>query len=470
MKTPVIGLLPLYVRLYDEVLPNLIDELRPFLSEVSAALVSIGANVIESPVCRIADEVEDAVRKFESGGAHVIVTLHLAYSPSLEAANALAKCPLPILMLDTTPDVSFGPDVDPLRLLYNHGIHGVQDLSCMLRRIGKPYSVVAGHLSDPRTMSRVESVVRGAHAAACFRNMRILRIGPSFTGMGDFYVTEGRLREAFNQEIVQISTEDLAESVQNVSIEEIETELRQDQTAFDVDLDEAVHRRSVRLGLGVRQYLDRGGFGAFSMNFLAFGYADGPLSTVPFLECSKAMARGIGYAGEGDVLTAALVAAMVKAMGPATFTEMFCPDWNGDTLFLSHMGEFNPAMSAGRPRLYEKPFPFTRTQNPAAIACAPRPGLATLVNISPGSNDTFRILYSPVEVLEDGNHPDFRDWIRGWIKPRVPVSRFLEAYSLCGGTHHCCLVQGDVCTAIQAFAEALGLEAVRVDAQGGYCD
>ena len=63
--------------------------------------------------------------------------------------------------------------------------------------------------------------------------------------------------------------------------------------------------------LGMRHFLEAGKFTAFSANFQAFDRADGPVDTVPFLEISKAMSRGIGYAGEGDVLTAALVGGLL---------------------------------------------------------------------------------------------------------------------------------------------------------------
>ena len=62
---------------------------------------------------------------------------------------------------------------------------------------------------------------------------------------------------------------------------------------------------------------------------------------MPFLEISRLMERGIGYAGEGDVLTAALVGALMKVYAETTFTEMFCPDWKGNSIMLSHMGEIN---------------------------------------------------------------------------------------------------------------------------------
>ncbi|MCF6287253.1 MAG: hypothetical protein L3K26_19035, partial [Candidatus Hydrogenedentes bacterium] len=418
------------------------------------------------PICRVAAEVTAAVALFEEEAVDCIVTLHLTYSPSLEAVDALAETSLPILMLDTTPHADFGPDVDPLRLLHNHGIHGLQDLASMLRRREKDYVIVAGHLSNVRTMDRAYAVIRGAHAAFMLATTRVLRIGPTFVGMGDFHVEESLLAKELGILVDEIEPAALLESVNAITEEQIAAEMTEEDEHFDVDAHVLVRKPSVRLGLGLRDYLDTNGYDAFSMNFLAFDTSTGPLCTVPFLECSKAMARGLGYAGEGDVLTASLVGALSKAIGPTTFTEMFCPDWEGGTVFLSHMGEFNPAVAAGKARLYEKEFPFTAAQNPVAIACVPQPGPATLVNIAPGPKDTFGLIVAPVTVMGDGTHPDYKDWIRGWIKPEIPLGDFLEVYSEHGGTHHCALVYGDCQDVLAAFARFAGVGYVVIEEDG----
>ena len=57
------------------------------------------------------------------------------------------------------------------------------------------------------------------------------------------------------------------------------------------------------------------------------------MPTLPFLEASKAMARGIGYAGEGDVLTSALVGTLLSVYPETSFTEMFCPNWKDGRYF-----------------------------------------------------------------------------------------------------------------------------------------
>jgi len=453
-----VGLLPLYVKFYDDVLPDLAAQVAPFVEHVQTSLKRGGLDVAVVPIARTRPDFAGAVARFEAAGVDAIITLHLAYSPSLESAEVLAQSRLPIIMLDTTPDHDFGGAVDPMRLLENHGIHGLQDLACMLRRLGKPYRVVAGHLDDPGAIQRCTAAVRAARAAQCFRSMRVLRIGGMFPGMGDFAVPDGIFQKVLGITVENIEPAGLAGAVNAVSADAVAAEIAADRKQFRAECDEAVHARSVRIGLGLRRFLEQGGFGAFSLNFLAFKESTGPVNSVPFLECCKAMARGIGYAGEGDALTAALVGAVLQGFGMATFTEMFCPDWAGQALFLSHMGEINPATALAQPLLYEKEYPFTPALNPAALACAPRPGRATLVNLAPGPSDSFRLITAPVEVLADGTHPDFRRWVRGWIRPALPLPRFLEEFSHLGGTHHSALVFGEHTEVLAYFSALLKIE------------
>lgn len=481
MKKPKIGLLPLYLKFYDDVLPNLAAQVAPFVQRVQSHLDRAGLDVVVAPIGRTRPDFVSTVERFESEGVDAIVTLHLAYSPSLESADVLAKSRLPIVMLDTTPDRDFGGHVDPMRLLDNHGIHGVQDLASVLRRLGKPYHVIAGHLDDPNVIERCVEAVRGGsclafswtaeqnrlkaghqqvaeHAARRLRSMRVLRIGGMFPGMGDFAVADDVLRTVLGITVENIEPAGLGDAVNAVGEDVVAAEIAADRKQFRVECDETVHARSVRIGLGLRRFLERGGFGAFSMNFLAFQDSTGPVNSVPFLECCKAMARGIGYAGEGDALTAALVGALAQGFGVTTFTEMFCPDWAGQSLFLSHMGEINPAVAAAQPLLYEKEYPFSPALNPATLACAPRSGRATLVNLAPGPDDTFRLITVPGEVLADGTHPGLKQWVRGWIRPALPLARFLEEYSHLGGTHHSALALGDHVEALAAFAGFLNIE------------
>ena len=458
MRKPKAGLLPLYLALYDKTDPERRHRFEALFDPIREQMAVAGIDLVEAPICCVEAEFQDAVAMFERQGVDSIVTVHLAYSPSLESAGVLSKTTLPLVFLDTTMDYAFGPEVEPARISYNHGIHGVQDLASVLNRMGKRYHIVAGHVTESNALERAVEHVRAAFAAHAMRGMKVLRLGQSFMGMGDFAVPDALLAKQFGIKVHTQAPDTLAEWIAKVSEAEIDDELARDRKDFDVAAAEDVHRRTLRICLGVRRLLNDGEYGAFSMNFQAFDRADGPVNGVPFLEACRAMQRGLGYAGEGDVLTAALVGALSAAFGGTTFTEIFCPDWKGGSLFLSHMGEINPETAAGQPRLIELDFPYTDALNPATLACDMAPGVATLVNLTPGPDDTFSLIASVVQVHGEAEHAGMRDSIRGWVRPELELEDFLEAYSELGGTHHSAVVYGDHCEALQAFAEYAGLD------------
>ena len=214
----------------------------------------------------------------------------------------------------------------------------------------------------------------------------------------------------------------------------------------------------------MRAWLEDEKLTAFTVNFLAVTRAAG-IPTVPFLEASLAMSRGVGYAGEGDTLTASLVGALASGFPATTFTEMFCPDWKGSRIFLSHMGEVNPALLAGRPRLVEYPFPFTDAANPARLVGCLRGGRAVFVNLAPLGAGRYRLIVAPGDMVAPVRGRDrMLDTVHGWFRPRRRVPAFLEEYSRLGGTHHAALVYGDAASAIEAFGQFMGWETVLLTA------
>lgn len=454
---PRIGLLPLYVRLYDQIAPDLRPVMASFAEKLQAELARKGVEVVAAPICCVKKDFAAAVAMFERRQVDMVAAVHLAYSPSLEAVDALVRTRLPLLLLDVTRDYDFGQSADPALLLYNHGIHGLQDLACMLRRRGRQYEIVAGHYLESDALSRAADIARAAKAARRFSATRALRVGGPFKGMGDFALPA----EAFRRlgiTVKQIDLKTLGLAIRRVTDREIEAEMAQDRQRFEGQVKPDVHRRSARVGLGLRRCVEDGGFTACSVNFLCFVSRTGPVDTIPFLEIAKGMSRGVGYGGEGDLLTAAMVGGLIAGWERTTFTEMFCPDWKGDSIFLSHMGEINPAVAAGKATMLEKDYTLSDTHNPVMIACAPAPGPATYANLAPGPKGRLTLIVAPVEVLEDSSHPNAQTMVRGWIRARKPVGPFLEEYSRWGGTHHSALVLGQHTEALAAFGRFLGAE------------
>jgi L-arabinose isomerase len=457
-----IGLLGLYIELYDRSIPAARPRMDRFYIQIAAALEGAGLQVLKAPICRRQPEFAAAVRSFEKAGADALVTLHLAYSPSLESAGVLARTKLPLIVLDTTPTFDYGPAQDPNELLFNHGIHGVQDMCNLLIRNRKPFRIEAGHWQKSDVLRRVAAAVDSTRLAAAMRRSRVGRIGRPFRGMGDFAVSPKMLKQAGIQ-VVAADSLQLSRLVRNISANRIKAELAAVRNNFSAPKDLARSlERSVRTGLAVRDWVREKKLTALTVNFLAVTRASG-LPTIPFLEACQGMARGVGYAGEGDVLTAALVGALASVYPATTFTEMFCPDWKGNRVFLSHMGEVNPALLSGKPRLAEMPFRFTDVPPPVRVNGCLRGGAAVFVNLAPMPGNRFRLIAIPGKMLAVKGRDRSLASVHGWFQPPMPVADFLAEYSQLGGTHHAALVYGGAAAVLAGFGRLMGWDVAVVE-------
>ncbi len=455
MTRPKIGLLPLYLKLYDD-----LDDgsrrrkVEEFPRRISAELVRRGLEVVAAPVCRIEKEFAAAVKKLEAEKVDALVTLHLAYSPSLESSAVLARTRLPIIVLDTTPTWSYAPDQDPDELMYNHGIHGVQDMCNLLMRNGKPFLIEAGHWERSDVLDRVAALAVPARMATAMRRGRVGMLGTAFKGMGDFYVPAAKIKSTLGARVKPLDRETLLKLAAEVKQRDVDAEVASDARFQKDGVSDAAHARSVKLGLAIRRWVEMEGLTALTFNFMDMVKKDG-YTTAPFLEMSKAMERGIGYAGEGDTLTALLVSALAAGFPETSFTEMFCPDWEHNTLFLSHMGEVNPRLLAGTPQLREMDYHYSATDNPAFVVGRFRPGKVVLVNLAPTAAG-YRLVIAPATMLDVPGVDRMKDSVRGWFTPPVPVPDFLAAYSRVGGTHHLAVTYADDTKPFERFGSLMG--------------
>jgi len=455
-----IGFLPFYIKLYDDIGSGTRcrPRLEPFARKLTDKLEENGFEVYLSPFCRIKSEFEDAIRKFEEIGCTAIVTWHAAYSPSLESIDALAGTKLPLVVLDTTETYAFDPTQDPAEIGYCHGIHGVMDMCSMLRQRGKAFAIAAGHIDHSDVIDRAVGYLRAAVAATSLNGSRTGSIGGSFDGMGDFLVSDKEMLSRFGVTIVYPEKGEIAGCMAELTEDEINAEIAYDNEHYGQlnPVSDEVHERTARNSLAVRKWLAKEKLDAFSANFREIRPETG-LEIMPFMEACKAMARGTGYAGEGDVLTASLVGALLKGFEKSTFVEIFCPDWKGNTLLLSHMGEYNISLAAAQPKMTEMNFIFGEAKNPVVAYGRYMGGQAVFMNLYRSANG-FRMLISDVEMQEIRDQDDkFTMKVRGWMKPHMPVADFLEAISHVGGTHHSALVYGARVQEIVYFCELLGL-------------
>ncbi len=452
------ALLPFYLELYDQSFPEIRPRIDGFLNEVAGRLESNGVSIVKLPVCRVHEEFSRAVQKAEAEAVDAIITLHLAYSPSLESVDALLNTNLPLIVMDTTPVFSFASGQYPAEIMYNHGIHGVQDMCNLLIRNKKHFVIEAGHMDHSDIINRITRHVRSAKMAMAMRNARTGLIGQPFEGMGDFAVDPETLNKTTGAEVIRANTTDIGKYMPDDADPSINRELEADAMHFDTnEADPSLHRLSVRNGLALRKWVKDNRLTAFTLNFSEITQNSG-LSVMPFLEISKLLAGGTGYAGEGDVLTASFLGALFAGFREVTFTEMFCPDWEHQAVFLSHMGEMNIELTAGKPKLINMEWKFTTATAPVLAAGCYKEGRAIFANLAPIDGHSYSLILAPVSMLPEGTDSRFTHHIRGWMKPEMPLTDFLKAFSRLGGTHHSALIYTEEKDIIKTFGEMMGWE------------
>ncbi len=183
-----IGLLGLYLELYDKRSPEMRDKVDAFYETIAQEFEKRNISVIRHKLCRIKNEFETTVKAFENVKVDAIVTLHLAYSPSLESSEILKNTTLPIFILNTTPDYNFIVDETHNEISYNHGIHGVQDMCNLLLRNNKNFTIETGHWKNSDVIDRLCAKINLSIQEKPMTGLRVGIIGSPFYGMGDFAV------------------------------------------------------------------------------------------------------------------------------------------------------------------------------------------------------------------------------------------------------------------------------------------
>jgi L-arabinose isomerase len=452
-----VGLVPLYLKLYDQIDPGLRGSLTPVIDSVRDALASVG-EVVESGIITQPREVPDLVRRLADRKVDAVFTVHLAYSPSLLVADALRRLGRPVVLVSTSLSRSFS-EMSEGFLLQNHGIHGVMDLASVLQSMGVECAVVAGHHGDPRLKEQIARKARLLAAAGAFRGQRIAATGGAFPLMGDFAVSFRMLQRRYGIRVAALSERAVMDRAAGITEERCKAVLRMDREAYAVEESLAdVHAESVRSYIALSDILTAGAMSAYTMNYLDFRS-----SPAPFYAACRLMADGWGYAGEGDVLTASLGRPLNILAGKAMFSEIFCPDWDSGRLIMSHMGECDPrfalpgargtlaarkALGSAFTSLYYR-FPFA-------------PGPLTFASFAKTREGGLRLAVGVMDAVEQPGFDCFPA-PHFVVKPRAPLADFLPAYSAVGAGHHLYLAAGEHASLLREWAAMAGIEAAAVE-------
>ena len=458
---PKIGLLALTLELYEKLAPELRPDRESWVRQAVLPALQARADVLFSGAVFRQSDIETALAGFEAAKADAVLVLLLSYSPSQISLPGLQRTRLPIIVWNTQELFAVDEHYALIDLRNNHGVHGTQDLANVLCRAGVKFHYVTSHLRDAGATDELHDFFAAAAAVRRLQSARLGLLGYPFPGMGDFAVDTTQLAATLGCSWTNLSVEDYikrAAAAEAGRVTSLVSEYRASYAVAadvsDVDLDS-----TARVELALRGMVADHALDGLTYQFLAFG-DDERTPTVPFVAASRLMADGVGFGGEGDLISAAATAFLNWLQPPATFSEIFTIDFAGNSVLMSHMGEANAAM-ARRDRktpLVARPAPITRTRDrQLALVTSLEPGPATFLAVALGPASKWRFIVSLVAIQDFGPLsslcvPHFK------IKPSGDVRDFLSAYATAGGPHHNALCFGDARRRLRLAAGLVGAE------------
>ena len=462
---PKVGLLGLSLEFYERSGPELREGREKFVrGRLIPALAEVADVRFDGAVFR-REDVERTVAGLEADGADVLLVVLLTYSPSLISAPALQRTRLPIVVWNTQELYAVDESYGEAELTANHGVHGTHDLCNVLVRAGVPFGYVTGHVDDANAVGDLEGSIRAGCAVSRLRSARLGLLGYPFPGMGDFGLDTTQMATTLGCAWEAMSVADYVRRAEGADRKAAAALAGEYRDAYDLaeEITEDDLGATARAEIALRGMVGDNRLDAFSYQFLAFG-ADERVETLPFVAASRLLAEGVGFGGEGDLISAAGSAMLGWLNPPASFSEIFTIDFGGNAVLVSHMGEANVAMSRRdrKVRLVRRKRSLVPIRgHQLALACTFEPGEATLAALTLTAGQKWRIIAAPM-TIEDFGPLDQLAVPHSKMSPSGDVREFLTAYAGAGGPHHLAVCFGDARDRLELAARYLGAEYVEV--------
>ncbi|MEE2815089.1 MAG: L-arabinose isomerase [Actinomycetota bacterium] len=394
------------------------------------------------------------------------------FSPAKMWIAGLDALQKPLAHLHTQANVELPwADIDFDFMNLNQAAHGDREFGYIQTRLGVPRKTIVGHASDPRVRQELATWQRAAAGLAAARSLKLARFGDNMRFVA---VTEGDKTEAELRFGVQVNTwgvNDLADAVAAASSSDIDALVAEYEELYEVapELRRGGDRhQSLRDGaaieIGLRSFLEEGGFGAFTTSFEDLG----ELKQLPGLAVQRLMAEGYGFGAEGDWKTAILVR-VANVMGAglpggASLMEDYTYDMTpGDELILgAHMLEVSPSLTTKKPTLEIHPLGIGGKDDPVRLVFTADPRPAVVVALS-DMRDRFRLTANVVENVEPRAALPKLPVGRAVWKPAPDFNTSAAAWLTAGAAHHTVMSTAVGIDAFRDFAEMAEVELLVID-------
>jgi L-arabinose isomerase len=400
----------------------------------------------------------------------VIAWMH-TFSPARMWIAGLAVLQKPLLHLHTqfNRDLPWA-EIDMEFMNLNQSAHGDREFGYLETRLRRSRTTVVGHWQDPDVLDRVGIWARAACGWQELHRLRLARFGDN---MRQVAVTEGDKVEAQIRLGVQVDgygVSALVEAVRTAPETAVDRVIEDYESRYTLAPTLRVggeHRAALceaaRIEVGLRTFLEAGGFRAFTDTFEDLG----DLAQLPGIAVQRLMADGYGFGAEGDWKTALLVRAM-KVMatglpGGTSFMEDYTYHLVPDRpqVLGAHMLEVCPSIAAETPSCEIHPLSIGGRGDPVRLVFTASPGPAIVVGLL-DLGERFRMVLNEVDVVCPPTDLPRLPVARALWEPRPSLKVAAEAWLLAGGPHHTSFSTALRREHLEDLAEMAGIELVTI--------
>ena len=460
---PRIGLLPTGHLIYWDQFPGLKDRGLNMYEAFRQRLEQIG-EVISPGLVDTQEKAWRAGQRFAAEKIDILLVLPLGYTTGIVVLPAVRQVDVPVRILNSHLDSSYDyKTADTAEYLYHEGPCCIPEYAAGLVNMGRRFRVRSGPFRSDKFWRQVSADCAGAATARAFGAMKVGIIGNTYTGMVDMPTDEHRWLRATGNLLVRPEVEEIEEAYHRVTDKQLQDMYGQFHKMYDVDetvTDEHM-KFSAQAAVAYEEVILKHDIWAFGYYWWGQKELITQLRSQSNLAVSRLAAMGRPGVTEGDVKTAMAMKLLDLLGAGGMFVEFFAVDYDENFILMGHDGPSNINMSEGRPKLQHLDVHHGKTGHGLGIDFEVLKGPATLLNVSQfDAGDTFKLIYTtaeivPGETLNIGN-PNCR------VKIDQPVDVFFDAWCQQGPAHHLALGIGDRSDELEALAEAMGFEAMRV--------
>ncbi|WP_407886710.1 L-arabinose isomerase [Levilactobacillus sp. N40-8-2] len=374
--------------------------------------------------------------------AGVITWMH-TFSPAKNWIRGTELLQKPLLHLATQylNNIPYA-DIDFDYMNLNQSAHGDREYAYINARLQKNNKIVYGYWGDAEVQDKIASWEDVAVAYNESFKVKVARFGDT---MRNVAVTEGDKVQAQIQmgwTVDYYGIGDLVEEINKVKDADIDKEyadLESKYTMVQGDNDADKYTKSVRTQLkqyiGIKSFLEKGGYTAFTTNFEDLWGMD----QLPGLAAQLLIRDGYGFGAEGDWKTAALGRVMkIMSHGKKTaFMEDYTLDLRKghEAILGSHMLEVDPTIASDKPRVEVHPLDIGGKADPARLVFTGSEGDAIDVTVSDFRDGFKMISYAVAAHKPEAETPKLPVAKQLWT-PKVGLEKGALAWMQAGGGHH----------------------------------